>query len=93
MIGLTKPYAAASAPSFRVNFFVPEFMNTESTLSYFDWMDSRRERMLTQTKMKGATLPGELTAALFWLATDDVYNMAGSSILCYGGTQDDRRMA
>ncbi|EQD49272.1 3-oxoacyl-[acyl-carrier protein] reductase, partial [mine drainage metagenome] len=63
IIGLTKSYAAAFAPTVRVNAFGPGFMETESTITREDWNNGRRERVLSQTPMGRVPLPEELAAA------------------------------
>jgi 3-oxoacyl-[acyl-carrier protein] reductase len=85
MLGLTKSYAAAFAPTVRVNAFGPGFMETESTLSREDWNNGRRERVLSQTPMGRVPLPTELAAAALWLATDDASHMTGNFVMCDGG--------
>ncbi len=85
ILGLTKSYAAAFAPTVRVNAFGPGFMETESTLSREDWNNGRRERVLSQTPMGRIPPPEELAAAALWLATDDASHMTGNFIMCDGG--------
>ena len=85
MLGLTKSYAAAFAPTVRVNAFGPGFMETESTLSRDDWTNGRRERVVSQTPMARVPGPDELAAAALWLATDDASHMTGNFIMCDGG--------
>ena len=85
MLGLTKSYAAAFAPTVRVNAFGPGFMETDSTLSREDWNSGRRERVLSQTPMQRVPLPEELAAAALWLATDDASHMTGNFVMCDGG--------
>jgi 3-oxoacyl-[acyl-carrier protein] reductase len=85
ILGLTKSYAAAFAPTIRVNAFGPGFMETESTLTREDWLNGRRERVLSQTPMGRVPKPEELAAAALWLATDDASHMTGNFIMCDGG--------
>ena len=85
ILGLTKSYAAAFAPTVRVNAFGPGFMETESTLAREDWNNGRRERVLSQTPMGRIPPPEELAAAALWLATDDASHMTGNFIMCDGG--------
>lgn len=85
MLGLTKSYAAAFAPTVRVNAFGPGFMETESTLTREDWTNGRRERVLSQTPMRRVPPPEELAAAALWLATDDASHMTGNFVMCDGG--------
>ena len=46
IIGLTKSYAYAFAPTVRVNAFGPGFMETEAILTRHDWNNGRKERVL-----------------------------------------------
>ena len=85
MLGLTKSYAAAFAPTVRVNAFGPGFMTTESTLAREDWNSGRRERLLAQTPMGRVPGPEELAAAALWLATADAAHMTGNFVMCDGG--------
>ncbi len=85
VIGLTKSYAAAFAPTVRVNAFGPGFMETESTLTREDWLNGRRERVMNQTPMKRVPPPEELAAAALWLATSEASHMTGNFIMCDGG--------
>lgn len=85
MLGLTKSYAAAFAPTVRVNAFGPGFMETESTVTREDWNNGRRERVLSQTPMGRVPAPAELAAAALWLATDDASHMTGNFVMCDGG--------
>lgn len=85
MLGLTKSYAAAFAPTVRVNAFGPGFMETESTVTREDWNNGRRERVLSQTPMGRVPAPEELAAAALWLATDDASHMTGNFVMCDGG--------
>ncbi|HET9075906.1 MAG TPA: SDR family oxidoreductase [Acidimicrobiales bacterium] len=85
MLGLTKSYAAAFAPTVRVNAFGPGFMETESTVGREDWNNGRRERVLSQTPMGRVPGPEELAAAALWLATDDASHMTGNFVMCDGG--------
>lgn len=85
IIGLTKSYAAAFAPTVRVTAFGPGFMTTKSTLTREDWNNGRRQRVLDQTPMGRIPAPEELAAAALWLATDDAAHMTGNFIMCDGG--------
>ncbi len=85
ILGITKSYAAAFAPTVRVNAFGPGFMETESTLTREDWNNGRRERVLSQTPMGRIPAPEELAAAALWLATQDAAHMTGNFIMCDGG--------
>lgn len=85
ILGITKSYAVAFAPTIRVNAFGPGFMETESTLTREDWNNGRRERVLSQTPMGRVPPPEELAAAALWLGTDEASHMTGNFVMCDGG--------
>ena len=85
ILGLTKSYASAFAPTVRVNAFGPGFMETEAILTRPDWNSGRKERVLSQTPMGRIPGPEELAAAALFLATDDAAHMTGNFIMCDGG--------
>ena len=85
IIGLTKSYAAAFAPTVRVNAFGPGFMSTESTLTRSDWLNGRPGRVISQTPMGRVPNPEELAGTVLWLATDDASHTTGNFIMCDGG--------
>jgi NAD(P)-dependent dehydrogenase (short-subunit alcohol dehydrogenase family) len=85
MLGLTKSYAGAFAPTVRVNAFGPGFMETSSTLERSDWNNGRRERVLSATPLGRIPGPAELAGAALWLATSDASHMTGNFIMCDGG--------
>ena len=85
IIGLTKSYANAFAPTVRVNAFGPGFMETEAILTRHDWNNGRKERVLSATPMGRVPQPEELAAAALFLATDDAAHMTGNFIMCDGG--------
>ena len=45
LLGVTKSYAHAFAPTVRVNVFAPGFIETEATLGRKDWQSGRREQL------------------------------------------------
>jgi NAD(P)-dependent dehydrogenase (short-subunit alcohol dehydrogenase family) len=85
ILGVTKSYAAAFAPTVRVNTFAPGFMETGATLQREDWKSGRREKLISQTPM-GTIPPPELVAgtALF-LATPEAAHITGAYLLADGG--------
>jgi len=85
ILGLTKSYASAFAPTVRVNAFGPGFMETEAILNRPDWKSGRKERVISQTPMGRVPGPEELAAAALFLATDDAAHMTGNFIMCDGG--------
>lgn len=85
LLGLTKSYAAAFAPTVRVNLFAPGFMQTASTLEREDWNQGRREKLEAMTPLGRIPGPAELAGAALFLATDDAAHMTGSILISDGG--------
>jgi 3-oxoacyl-[acyl-carrier protein] reductase len=85
VLGLTKSYANAFAPSVRVNAFAPGFMETEATLAREDWQSGRKEKLVAATPAGRIPAPEELTAAALFLATDDAAHMIGTYVVADGG--------
>jgi len=85
ILGVTKSYAQAFAPTVRVNVFAPGFMETESTLERQDWKSGRGEQLRALTPMGHIPGPQELAGAALFLATDDAAHMTGSYLLADGG--------
>ncbi|MEU6407858.1 SDR family oxidoreductase [Microbispora sp. NPDC046933] len=85
ILGITKSYAAAFAPTVRVNTFAPGFIETEATLNRQDWKAGRREKLISQTPMGRIPAPGELAGTALFLATDDARHMTGVYLNADGG--------
>ena len=85
ILGLTKSYAAAFAPTVRVNVFAPGFMETATTLARGDWRSGRRERLVSDTPMGHIPGPEELAGAALFLATPDAAHITGGLLLADGG--------
>ena len=85
IIGLTKSYAAAFAPTVRVNVFAPGFMATEATLARQDWNSGRAERLRSLTPMGRIPGPDELAGAALFLASDDAAHITGGFLVADGG--------
>ncbi|WP_019927748.1 SDR family NAD(P)-dependent oxidoreductase [Nocardia sp. BMG111209] len=85
VLGITKSYAQAFAPTVRVNTFAPGFIETEATLSRDDWRNGRREELLSKTPLKHIPAPAELAGTALFLATDDAAHMTGSYFNADGG--------
>jgi 3-oxoacyl-[acyl-carrier protein] reductase len=85
VLGLTKSYAAAFAPTVRVNALGPGFMETESTLARQDWRSGRREEILARTPLGRIPEPDDLAGVVVFLASDDSGHMTGNFVLCDGG--------
>ncbi len=85
VLGLTKSYAGAFAPTVRVNALGPGFMETESTLNREDWRSGRREEILARTPLGRIPAPDDLVGVVVFLASDDSAHMTGNFVLCDGG--------
>ncbi len=85
ILGLTKSYANAFAPTVRVNTFAPGFMETQSTLSREDWNTGRREKLIAATPAGRIPPPEELAATALFLATDEAAHMYGVYMIADGG--------
>jgi 3-oxoacyl-[acyl-carrier protein] reductase len=85
LLGLTKSYAHAFAPTVRVNIFAPGFIETEATLGRADWKSGRGDQLRAMTPMGRIPGPAELAGAALFLATDDAHHMTGTYMVADGG--------
>ncbi|WIX98806.1 SDR family oxidoreductase [Amycolatopsis mongoliensis] len=85
IIGLTKSYARAFAPTVRVNVFAPGFIETEATLGREDWKSGRGEQLRNDTPLGRIPRPEELAGTALFLATEDASHMTGSLMVADGG--------
>ncbi|HLH64083.1 MAG TPA: SDR family oxidoreductase [Solirubrobacteraceae bacterium] len=85
LLGVTKSYAKALAPSVRVNVFAPGFMETEALLARPEWSAGRREQVLSGTPAGKIPKPEEMTGAALFLASDDAHHITGSYLVADGG--------
>ncbi len=85
IIGLTKSYAHAFAPTVRVNVFAPGFIETEATLGREDWKTGRAEKLRDATPMGRIPKPAELAGAALFLATEDAGHITGGFLVADGG--------
>jgi 3-oxoacyl-[acyl-carrier protein] reductase len=85
VLGLTKSYAGAFAPTVRVNALGPGFIETESTVNRQDWRSGRREQILARTPLGRIPGPDDLVGVVVFLASDDSAHMTGNFVLCDGG--------
>lgn len=85
VLGVTKSYAGAFAPSVRVNALGPGFIATDSTLTRRDWTDERAQQIVDRTPLGKIGDPDELTGVVLFLASDDSAHMTGNFVLCDGG--------
>jgi NAD(P)-dependent dehydrogenase (short-subunit alcohol dehydrogenase family) len=85
IVGLTKSYAHAFAPTVRVNVFAPGFIETAATLARQDWQSGRGEQLKAMTPMGRIPGPEELAGTALFLATDDASHMTGGYLVADGG--------
>jgi len=85
VIGLTKSYALALAPTVRVNTLGPGFVETETTLGRADWRSGRRERILQQTPLNRIAAPDDVVGPVVFVASDDSRHITGAFLVCDGG--------
>jgi NAD(P)-dependent dehydrogenase (short-subunit alcohol dehydrogenase family) len=85
VLGVTKSYAAAFAPSVRVNALGPGFIAVESTLTRGDWTPERERQIVERTPLGKIGDPDELTGVVVFLASADSAHMTGAFVLCDGG--------
>jgi NAD(P)-dependent dehydrogenase (short-subunit alcohol dehydrogenase family) len=85
IIGLTKSYAHALAPTVRVNVFAPGFIETEATLGRQDWQAGRGEQLRANTPMGRIPRPEELAGTALFLATEDANHVTGGFLMADGG--------
>lgn len=85
IVGITKSYALAFAPTVRVNTFAPGFMETEALKNRGDWKGGRREKLIAQTPLGRIPAPEAVAGTALWLATDDASHLTGGYLLADGG--------
>lgn len=85
LLGATKSYAHAFAPTVRVNIFAPGFIETEATLGREDWKSGRGDQLRQMTPMGHIPRPEELAGAALFLATDDARHITGTYMVADGG--------
>jgi 3-oxoacyl-[acyl-carrier protein] reductase len=85
LLGVTKSYAKAFAPTVRVNTFAPGFMETEALLARPEWQAGRREAVLSATPAGKIPKPEDMTGAALFLASDDAHHITGSYMIADGG--------
>jgi 3-oxoacyl-[acyl-carrier protein] reductase len=85
LLGVTKSYAHAFAPTVRVNVFAPGFIETEATLGRKDWQSGRGDQLRSLTPMGRIPGPAELAGPALFLATDDASHMTGGYMVADGG--------
>jgi NAD(P)-dependent dehydrogenase (short-subunit alcohol dehydrogenase family) len=85
LLGITKSYAGAFAPTVRVNIFAPGFMETAATLARADWKGGRRDKLISQTPMGTIPAPEVVAGTALFLATEDASHITGAYMLADGG--------
>jgi 3-oxoacyl-[acyl-carrier protein] reductase len=85
LLGVTKSYAKALAPTVRVNTFAPGFMETEALLARPEWQAGRREAVLSATPAGKIPKPEDMTGGALFLASDDAHHITGSYMIADGG--------
>ena len=85
LLGVTKSYAKALAPSVRVNTFAPGFMETEALLARPEWLGGRRDVVLSGTPAAKIPKPEDMTGAALFLASEDAHHITGSYMIADGG--------
>jgi 3-oxoacyl-[acyl-carrier protein] reductase len=85
LLGVTKSYAKALAPTVRVNTFAPGFMETEALLNRPEWQAGRRDVVLSGTPAGKIPKPEEMTGAALFLASEDAHHITGSYMIADGG--------
>jgi 3-oxoacyl-[acyl-carrier protein] reductase len=85
LLGVTKSYAKALAPTVRVNTFAPGFMETDALLARPEWKAGRREAVLSGTPAGKIPKPEEMTGAALFLASDEAHHITGSYMIADGG--------
>ncbi len=85
LLGITKSYAKALAPTVRVNTFAPGFMETEALLARPEWQAGRREAVLSATPAGKIPKPEDMTGAALFLASEDAHHITGSYMIADGG--------
>ena len=78
-------YAAAFAPTVRVNTFAPGFIETQSTLNRKDWKSGRAETLRSLTPLGRIPKPAEVAGTALFLATADASHMTGVYMVADGG--------
>jgi 3-oxoacyl-[acyl-carrier protein] reductase len=85
LLGVTKSYARALAPTVRVNTFAPGFMETEALLARPEWQAGRRDVVLSATPAGKIPKPEDMTGAALFLASEDAHHITGSYMIADGG--------
>ena len=85
ILGVTKSYAHAFAPTVRVNVFAPGFIETEATLGRQNWQSGRGDQLRSLTPLGRIPGPAQLAGTALFLASDDAAHMTGGYMVADGG--------
>jgi NAD(P)-dependent dehydrogenase (short-subunit alcohol dehydrogenase family) len=85
ILGITKSYANAFAPTVRVNTFAPGFMETEALVAREDWKAGRREKLVAATPLGQIPPPEVVAGTALFLATPDADHITGGYLIADGG--------
>jgi len=85
ILGITKSYAAAFAPTVRVNTFAPGFIETQATLNRQDWKSGRADQLRAMTPLGRIPGPAEVAGTALFLASSDASHMTGVYMVADGG--------
>ncbi|MFT4288595.1 SDR family NAD(P)-dependent oxidoreductase [Nocardioides sp.] len=85
VLGITKSYAHAFAPTVRVNTFAPGFMETDALLARADWQAGRRETLIEATPLAQIPPPEAVAGTALFLASEDASHMTGGYLVADGG--------
>ncbi|MDC2949611.1 SDR family oxidoreductase [Streptomyces heilongjiangensis] len=77
ILGITRSYAQAFAPTVRVNTFAPGCTETETLLGRAGRKSGRREDMIAETSLGRVPGPAELAGTALFLAIDDAAHTTG----------------
>lgn len=81
VLGVTKSYAHALAPTVRVNALGPGWMETTALVDRKEWTSDRAKQVIDRTPLGRLPTLDEMTGPVLFLATEDSAPMTGNFIL------------
>lgn len=81
VLGITKSYAHAFAPTVRVNAVGPGWMETSALVGRQEWTPERAKQVLDRTPLGRLAGLDEMTGPVLFLASDDSSSMTGNFVL------------
>jgi NAD(P)-dependent dehydrogenase (short-subunit alcohol dehydrogenase family) len=81
VLGITKSYAHALAPTVRVNAVGPGWMETSALVGRQEWTPERAKQVLDRTPLGRLAGLEEMTGPVLFLASDDSTSMTGNFVL------------